>query len=127
MEKEEKKTGAPKSVQDIYNQIRENKKEQKNIRKEYKDALLSANEYEETVEKMKELREKKKQIENITQDRMGSRWDELEMLKAKAVEMEELLTDVAINDLMSGKTVSVKDEFENDYEPVYKISFRKVE
>jgi hypothetical protein len=28
---------------------------------------------------------------------------------------------------MSGKTVSVKDEFENDYEPVYKISFRKVE
>lgn len=116
-----------KTVQEVYNDIRENKKEQKNIRREYKDALLSADEYEETVEKMKELREKKKQIENIIQSRMGARWDELEMLKAKAAEKEEMLTDIAMNDLMSGKTVAVKDEFDNDYEPVYKISFRKVE
>lgn len=116
-----------KTVQEVYSDIRENKKEQKNIRKEYKDALLNADEYEETVEKMKELREKKKQIENIIQARMGARWDELEILKAKVGEMEEMLTDLAINDLMSGKTVSVKDEFENDYEPVYKISFKKVQ
>lgn len=114
-------------LQEVYDELQENKKEQKEIKREYKDALQNANEYEETVEKMKELREKKKQIENITQSRMGARWDELETLKAKSEELSQMMTDIAMSDLAEGKTVAIKDKFGNDYEPVYKISFKKVE
>lgn len=114
-------------IQEVYNQLQENKKEQKSIRKDYKDTLANANEYEETVAKVKELREKKKQIETMTQNRMGSRWDEYEKLKAKAEELAQMVTDIAMSTLMEGKTVSIKDEFDNPYEPVYKITFRKVE
>ncbi|MDQ1283882.1 MAG: hypothetical protein QG620_230 [Patescibacteria group bacterium] len=114
-------------IQEVYNELLENKKEQKEIRGEYKDALLSANEYEETADKIKELREKKKQIETLTQSRLGARWDELEKLKAKTEELNQMLTDIAMSNLAEGKTVSVKDQYDNDYEPVYKITFRKVE
>ena len=113
-------------IQEVYNELQEAKKAQKSIKKEYKDALLNANEYEETTAKLKEIREKKKQIENITQSRMGLRWEELEKLKAKATELEQMVTDIAMTNLMDGKTVELKDEFDNAYEPVYKITFRKI-
>ena len=113
-------------IQEVYNELQETKKAQKSIKKEYKDALTNANEYEETAAKLKEVREKKKQIENITQSRMGLRWEELEKLKAKQAELETMMTDIAMTTLMEGKTVALKDEFNNNYEPVYKISFRKI-
>lgn len=113
-------------LQEVYNELQENKKEQKSIKREYKDALVNANEYEETVEELKKLREKKKQIENLTQSRLGSRWDDYEKLKAKASELDQMITDIAMSTLMDGKTVALKDEYDNNYEPVYKISFRKI-
>lgn len=113
-------------IQEIYSELEENKKEQKEIRREYKDALGNANEFLETEEKLRELKEKKKQIESITQSRMGGRWDEFEKLKARAKELDEMITDVAMSTLMDGKTVAVKDQYDNSYEPVYKITFRRI-
>jgi predicted nuclease with TOPRIM domain len=113
-------------IQEVYNELQEAKKAQKSIKKEYRDALTNANEYEETVAKLKEIREKKKQIENITQSRMGLRWEELEKLKAKAAELDQMVTDIAMTTIMEGKTVALKDEYNNSYEPVYKITFRKI-
>ena len=113
-------------IQEVYNELLEIKKGQKEIKREYKDALLSANEYEETVEKLTELREKKKQIETTVQGRLGARWDELERLKAKAAELDQMVTDIAMTTIMEGKTVALKDEYNNSYEPVYKITFKKI-
>lgn len=110
----------------MYNELQENKKEQKEIRREYKDALANANEFEETEEKLKELREKKKQIETMTQSRFGARWDQMEKLKAKAEELNQMMSDIAMSNLVEGKAVAIKDEYDNDYEPVYKITFKKV-
>ena len=113
-------------IQEVYNELQEAKKAQKSIKKEYRDALVNANEYEETVVKYKEIRDKKKQIETMTQSRMGLRWDELERLKAKAAELEQMVTDIAMTTIMEGKTVALKDEYDNSYEPVYKITFKKI-
>lgn len=113
-------------IQEIYNELQENKKEQKEIRREYKEALSNANEFAETEEELKKLKEKKKQIESITQSRMGGRWDTFEKLKARSKELDEMITDVAMSTLMDGKTVAVKDQYDNSYEPVYKITFRRI-
>ena len=112
-------------IQEIFNEIQELKKEQKEIRGEYKDALSGADEYEETVEKAKELREKKQQIEAVVQGHLGMRYQKFEELKEKITELQEMLTDVAMTTLMDGKTIAIKDKFENEYEPVYKITFKK--
>jgi len=36
-----------------------------------------------------------------------------------------LLTDLAINTLMSGETVKITDAENNEYEPKFSVSFRK--
>ncbi|KKQ39859.1 MAG: hypothetical protein US57_C0007G0003 [Candidatus Moranbacteria bacterium GW2011_GWC2_37_73] len=45
------------NIQEVFNHIREMKKEQKDLRDMYKDALVQADEYEEIVEEIKVLRE----------------------------------------------------------------------
>ena len=113
------------NIQDVFSKIREMKKEQKDIKDMYKDALAQADEYEEIVEKIKELREKKKQIETRIQGELGRAWDKLEDLKIEVESNKEMMNDIALTTLMKGETVMVKDEFDNSYEPAWKVSFKK--
>jgi uncharacterized coiled-coil DUF342 family protein len=113
------------NIQEVFNKIREMKKEQKDLKEMYKDALVQADEYEEIVEKIKELREKKKQIETRIQGELGRAWDKLEDLKLEVDTNKEMLNDIALTTLMNGETVMVKDEFENAYEPIWKVNFKK--
>jgi len=115
------------NLQEVYDELQENKKNQKEIRREYKDLLKNADDYEELGEKIKKFREEKKQIEITAQARMGARWDELEKLKYVSEELTQKISDIAMSDLVSGKTVVVKDKQNNDFEPVYKITFKRVE
>ena len=101
------------------------KKDQKDIRDMYKDALVQADKYEEIVEEIKTLREKKKEIETRIQNSLGRSWEKFEDLKVQMEAEKEMLSDIAISTLMKGETVAVKDEFENAYEPVWKVNFKK--
>ena len=112
-------------IQEIFNEIETLKIEQKEIRKDYKETLEGTDHYEETVEEAKVLREKKKQIEATVQGQLGARYQRFEDIKSKIDELQEMLTDVAMTTLMDGKTISLKDSNQNEYEPVYKITFKK--
>ena len=113
------------NIQEVFNHIREMKKEQKDLRDMYKDALVQADEYEEIVEKIATLREKKKEIELRIQSQLGRAYEKLEDLK-REVEMEkEMMNDIALSTLMKGETVLVKDEYDNEYEPNWKVGFKK--
>ena len=85
------------NIQDLFDTLQVTKKEQKEIRKEYTDALMNANGYVEVSDELKKLREKKKQIEAMTQSRMGERYAKLEALKKKAEELDQEITDVAMS------------------------------
>ncbi len=115
------------NVQDIFIKMRELKKEQKELRDMYKDALSQTDHYEEIVEEIKKLREKKKQIEERIQGEMGKAWERLDDLKYEMESQQEMISDLAMNNLMKGERVEVKDEYENPYEPVFKVNFKKVE
>ena len=69
------------NIQEVFNHIREMKKEQKDLRDMYKDALVQADEYEEIVEEIKVLREKKQAIEARIQLQLGRAYEKLEDLK----------------------------------------------
>lgn len=114
-----------KSIQEIFSEIRQAQKEQKDIKSEYKDALVQADEYEKIVEEIKQLREKKQQIEARVQQQLGQRYEKLEELKSEVDQKKEMLSDIAISTLMEGKTVEVLDEFNNRYDPVYVVKFKK--
>jgi peptidoglycan hydrolase CwlO-like protein len=112
-------------MQQVFSEIREAKKEMKDLGAQYKDALSQADNYQETGEKIKELREEKKKIETKIQQQLGKAYEKLEELKAEVATKEELLNDIAMTTLMDGKTVEVVDEFQNRYEPMYVVRFKK--
>jgi predicted nuclease with TOPRIM domain len=112
-------------IQEIFNHIQEIKKKSKDIRSAYKDALATSSEYQEINEKMKALRERKKQIETSIKADFSS---ELMKLDDYAVDLESdntMLSDAALTKLMKGETVEVKDEYNNAYEPVFSVKFKK--
>lgn len=112
-------------LQKIFDEIREAKKEMKEIRTAYRDALVQTDKYQETADKMKELREEKKTIEARIQNEMGRTYQKLEELKTEVAGKEEMLNDIAMTTLMRGGTVEVVDEYQNHYEPLYVVRFKK--
>jgi chromosome segregation ATPase len=112
-------------IQQVFSEIREAKKEMKGLREQYKDALSQTEKYQELQDELKEKRDKKKEIETKVQQQMGKAYDRLDELKSEVVAKEELLNDIAITTLMDGKAVEVVDEFQNRYEPLYVVKFKK--
>ncbi len=114
------------SMEEVFGQIQELKEKRKEISREYKENLLLSTGYEELTEELKTLRDKKKVLENIVQAEMGSRYEELEEAKLKITESEQILTDIAMTSLMDGKNINLKDKNNAEYEPSYKITFKKI-
>lgn len=115
-----------KDVQEVFSELQNIKKEMKEIRKEFKDILLQDAEYQAIVEKMNAVRETKKQHELSAQRDMGMRWERMEELKGEAKSLQEMISDISLSTLMDGETVEVRDEYDNLYEPIYVVGFRKV-
>ena len=113
-------------MQEVFDQIQELKKIRKEIGREYRDTLSQDGNYTELQEEIKKLREKKKMIESETQAGMGLRYEELEKAKVEVETLEQMLTDIAMSILMEGKTINLKDKNDTEYEPSYKITFKKI-
>jgi hypothetical protein len=114
------------NLQEVWIRMQKTKKKQKEIRAAYKDALANSADYGKIVEDLKTLREKKKKIEADTRQDFSSEFKDLDMLKADAETDQEMLSDLALNTLVKGETVQVTDEYENKYEPVFVVKFRRV-
>ncbi len=109
-----------KNIQEVFDKIQKLKKEQREIRKDYKYMLDNNPDYEKIAEKLKTLREKKKDIEDANKP------SELEELADETKKLNEMLSDIAMTTLMDGKSVYVKDKNDTEYEPVYKVTFKKM-
>ena len=69
------------NLQEIFARVEKSKSRQREIKTIYRDALTSTPEYEELNDKLKALRERKKQIEATVKEQFGSEITELEDLK----------------------------------------------
>ncbi len=113
-------------LQEVFARMQANKSEQKEIKAAYKDALNNNQQYQEMVEELKLLKDKKKSFELATQAEFGKDFDRLDQLKDDLQSDQQLLSDLAINHVMDGELVEVTDEKENIYEPVFSVRFKKV-
>ncbi len=112
-------------LQDVFNRIQKTKKEQKEIKAMYRDALANSYRYQELIEEIKALKEKKKKMEEAIQDDFRSEFNKLETLKTDIENDVLLMSDLAINKLMKGETVEIVDEKDNKYEPTFSVRFKK--
>jgi predicted nuclease with TOPRIM domain len=113
------------SIQEIFNRIQETKKKQKDIKTTYKDALAGVAEYQEITDKLKQLREKKKQIEAQVQQDFSSEFTKLDDYKIDIESDMTLLSDAVLTKVMKGETIEIEDEYNNKYEPIFKVNFKK--
>lgn len=109
-----------KDIQKIFDDIQKLKKERRELNKEYKYSLDHDDKYQELVEKLKKLREKKKNIED------GNKPLRLEEIKDELKGLNEMISDIAVTTILDGKSVYLKDEYDNEYEPIHKITFKKI-
>jgi hypothetical protein len=114
------------SVQEIFNRIQKSKKEAKDIKLIYRDALANSNALKDVTEEIKALREKKKKIEDGLKEDFRSEFDKLEVLKADIENDTMLLSDAALTQYIKGEGLEIRDEYENKYEPIFKVQFKKV-
>jgi predicted nuclease with TOPRIM domain len=114
------------NIQEIFNRIQKAKQKQKELRKMYKEALEQTPGYKDIVEDYKELRDKKKQIENEIKQDFAKEFEELDDLKTDIQTDQELLSDIAFNKLVKGETVEVTDNDDNNYEPIFTVKFKKM-
>ena len=112
------------NLQEVFNRIEERKRESRSIKLQYRDALESSGEYREVVDKLEQLRARKKQLEGIAWSEVGSK-DKFETTKLHIKEDREMLSDMALSNLMKGETVKVTDRDNNEYEPLFSVRFKK--
>lgn len=91
----------------------------------YKNALSNADEYDNILQKIAEWKEKKVAIENRIKNQLGKAWEKFEDLDSDEKAQLSMMTDVAMTNLTDGKTVEIKDAFDNIYEPVWSVKFKK--
>jgi sugar diacid utilization regulator len=113
------------NIQEVFDQIRQVQKEEYSLREMYKDALSNDTQYQEIIEELKVLKEKKKKIEQETQAQLGNQFVQMESLKQSIRNSKQMLSDIALSNLMDGNSIEVKDEYNNFYEPKFNVSFKK--
>ncbi len=112
-------------LQEVFNRIRETRTKQKEIRQIYKDALEASHEYQEILEKLDTLKARKKQIEFDLKNDNTNNFKAMDAYKMHVKTDMEMLSDLALNKLMAGETVEVKDEDDQKYEPQFSVRFKK--
>lgn len=111
---------------DVFKRIQEKKREQRDLKSIYRDALAVSGEYQAVLEELEALKIKKKKIQLSIQADFKEEFDKLEGLKLNIAGDNQLLSDLAMHQLTSGEPVKIIDENKVEYEPVFSVRFKKV-
>jgi hypothetical protein len=111
---------------DIFKRLQDKKKEQRELKAMYRDALSVNGEYVQVKEELEALKLKKKKIEMAVQADFKTEFDKLEGLKLNIAGDNQLLSDLAIHQLTSGEEIKLIDENKIEYEPVFTVRFQKI-
>lgn len=112
-------------LQEVFNRMQASKKKSRELTSMYKEALNSIGAYQELVEKIAQLRTKKRQIEIATLEDFTEEFKKIDALKTDVKSDSEMLTDIAITRYTKGESLEITDEYENAYEPRFSVRFSK--
>lgn len=113
-------------IPDIFKRMQEAKKESRELKRSYKDALSVNGEYQKVLEELEALKLKKKQVEGVVKDSFKEEFDKLEGLKLHIAGDNQLISDLAVRKLAEGEMIKLVDEYKVEYEPVFSVRFKKM-
>ncbi len=114
------------NIQEIFNRVQENKKELKDLKDSYREALKGDQSFVEAEEALKTAREKKKTIELAIKQSFAGEFVKMDDIKIDIASDQEMINDIAMTMIMKGETVAVNDKYDNEYEPLFTVKFKKV-
>jgi chromosome segregation ATPase len=113
-------------LQEIFDRIKEAQKEKREISEAYRDVLNNSEAYQNTLDDLKKLKEKKINIEKRIQEECRSEFTKMENLQKEINDHQQRMSDLAITKLMQKEKIEITDGYDNKYEPVFKVSFKKI-
>ena len=112
-------------IQSVFDRIKTKKQKRKDLQTLYKDALANSKTYQEILEDIARLKDKKLRVETAIRSEFTNEFAQLDRLKEDLDSDTQLLSDMALTELMKGQTVEITDEYNNKYDPVIKVGFKK--
>lgn len=109
----------------VFQRRSETRKQLRDLKTMLKDAFLNSKKYQETIKSIEQLKITKEQLENEIRQDYAKEVQKIGQLKLSIDNDTQLLSDLAVTQMMKGETVGLKDEFEREYEPKFKVSFSK--
>jgi len=113
-------------LNEVFVRLQEQQKNQRELKKMYRDALSVNGNYHEVMEELDALKIKKKQIEASVQSDLKEEFDKLEGLKLNIAGDKQMLSDIALTQLTKGEPVKVVDGNQVEYEPLFSVKFQKI-
>lgn len=113
-------------LHEVFNRLQEQKKDQRELKKMYREALVTNAQYQELIQELDVLKIKKKQIEAGVKADFKAEFDQLEGLKLNIAGDKQMLSDIALTQFSSGEEVKIVDENKVEYEPIFNVRFQKV-
>lgn len=112
-------------LKDVFERMKQKRAERSEIAKTFKDSLIHDAKYQQILDEAKKLRDQKKSIENQAWAQSGSDAEKLDLLALDIKSDKQLLSDIALNMFMAGKTVEVVDEYSTRWVPQFSVTFTK--
>ena len=113
-------------LNDVFKRINETKKEKRKVHDIYKEALANSKPYQDALAAFNEAKVKKSQIETSLKADLRTELEQIDAFKASITADTELMSDIALTQLMKGQTVELSDEDDVKYEPVFNVKFKKI-
>jgi len=115
----------PMEIQEVFSRMHDKNKELRELKKIYKDTLASNSNYQELLEKLKEIKEQKKRTETIVSNELATEVEKIETLKRGIADDKQLLSDMSWNSIVKGESISVVGPDEHPYDPIFAVRFQK--
>ncbi len=113
-------------IQEIFDRLQKFKGEQKELKTMYRDALRNSAEYQKVSEELNKLKEEKKSIEAKVKEEFAREMDKMEVLSNEIKNDNQVLSDAAMAKVAKGEKIEIRDEYENEYEPIFSVKFKKM-
>ena len=113
-------------LQLFFDRTLKTQQEMKELKLMLKDALANSQEHKIIIEDMKALRERRKKIENVIKEDFSGEVNKLDTLKLDLENDKLLMSDSALNQLVNGEQVIVKDKNGIEFEPIFSVKFKKI-
>ena len=113
-------------LKEILCRVRATKHKKKEVSEVVRDARAQSTPYQEVLDQLKKIKEKKAQLEQAIQGDLQSEVEQLERLSLDVKTDMQLLSDLALTKFMKGETIELTDENETKYEPIFKVTFKKL-